>query len=97
MVMLYRMHLLPGEAASPGAGRAVYPTMLEVSSICLLVCCHWQDWLACKLSSSPPQTVHRHEHLLGSEKEAESDGQRGHAASRGCLRRGSLPLCWRPC
>ena len=26
-----------GEAASPGAGRAVYPTLLEVSFICLLV------------------------------------------------------------
>ncbi len=26
-----------GKAASPGAGRAVYPTLLEVSFICLLV------------------------------------------------------------
>ena len=39
-----------GEAASPGVGRAVYPTFLEVSCRC---CCDWQDRWTCK--ASPPR------------------------------------------
>ncbi len=34
--MMYRTVACHGETASPGVGRAVYPTILEVSFICLL-------------------------------------------------------------
>ena len=45
-----------GEAASPGVGRAVYPTFLEGSCICLLVLLSLARWWTCKASSSHTHT-----------------------------------------